>query len=102
MIVVTYVLFIFLSAIAAGVQYVASKHKREPNIGNNPHFVAFLRSYLIPYYPALLADWLQGMIANTHSSIAFGIFSSMYHFVNRIMLIVYAYLFVAEGWGIAW
>ena len=60
MIVITYTLFVLLSGLAAFVQFIASRRKQEPNVGNNPHFVHFQRRYLLPYYPALLADWLQG------------------------------------------
>ena len=59
MMVITYLSFVFLGLLAAGVQYAAIKSRREPVVGNNPHFIQFQRKYFIAYLPALLADWLQ-------------------------------------------
>ena len=56
---ISYLSFVVLGVIAGLVQYAAIKARREPVVGNNPHFVQFQRLYFLAYLPALLADWLQ-------------------------------------------
>lgn len=56
----TYVAFLILSAVCIGLQYVVIKNRHDPAVGNNPQFLQFQKSYFMAYFPALLADWLQG------------------------------------------
>ncbi|ELT95975.1 hypothetical protein CAPTEDRAFT_167222 [Capitella teleta] len=60
MMVITYAAFCALGLLCIGLQYWAIKTRREPPVGNNPLFLKFQRSYFLAYFPALLADWLQG------------------------------------------
>ena len=57
---VTYSAFCILGVICIGLQYAAIKSRNEPSVGNNPTFLQFQREYFAAYFPAILADWLQG------------------------------------------
>lgn len=60
MIVITYVAFGILGVLCISLQYAAIKSRKEPAVGNNPTFLQFQRGYFAAYFPAILADWLQG------------------------------------------
>ena len=60
MMIIAYIAFVVLGIASFGLQYTAVKSRKDPAIGNNPQFLLFQRHYFTAYFPALLADWLQG------------------------------------------
>ena len=56
----TYTAFAILGLVCLVVQYIALRLQRKPVVGNNPTFVLFQKTYFAAYFPAILADWLQG------------------------------------------
>ncbi|XP_074660207.1 molybdate-anion transporter-like [Tubulanus polymorphus] len=58
--IISYVALFILGLICIGLQLLSIRSRVHPAVGNNPIFLKFQYVYFAAYFPALLADWLQG------------------------------------------
>ena len=60
MLLIAYIFFLVLSSLCALFHFKCKTGQRNDLIIPNPNFVAFQNSYFKVYFPALMAEWLQG------------------------------------------
>lgn len=60
MMMIVYFTFPALGLLCLILQYWAYKTRKDQDIGNNPQFLKFQRTYFGVYLMAMFADWLQG------------------------------------------